>query len=168
MNHALFLLSTTLHILAAIIWVGGLMFMSLMLVPALRAMGNPALMARMIQAVGKRFKWIGWTCLVVLLVTGFTNLAARGISHRMLTTRDFWASSFGETLAWKLVLFAGVITLSLTHDLIAGPRLRQLRESDPMRADRYRRTASYLGRITLVLSLLITILAVMLVRGRPW
>ena len=61
-----------------------------------------------------------------------------------------------------------MVGLSLIHDLIAGPRLRRVREGDPERARRYRRTATWLGRITLALSLLITLLAVMLVRGRPW
>ena len=61
-----------------------------------------------------------------------------------------------------------MVGLSLIHDLIAGPRLRRVREDEPERARRYRRTATWLGRITLALSLLITLLAVMLVRGRPW
>ncbi len=168
MSHTLYIFTTTVHILAAILWVGSLLFMSLMLVPALRAMGNPALMARLIQAVGKRFKWIGWACLLVLLITGFTNLTARGISHSMLATPEFWKSSFGETLAWKLALFVLIIALSLVHDLVAGPKLRRLRETDPAKADTYRRMASWLGRITLVTSVVITVLAVFLVRGRPW
>lgn len=168
MQHTLYILTTTIHVLAATLWVGSLLFMSLMLVPALRAMGNPALTARMIQAVGKRFKWIGWGCLLVLLVTGFTNLTARGISHAMLADAAFWQSAFGETLAWKLALFAAIIVLSLVHDLVAGPRLRRLRETDPAKADTYRTMASWLGRITLFASLVITVLAVMLVRGRPW
>lgn len=168
MNHSLYVMSTALHIIAAILWVGGLLFMSLMLVPALRALGDPALTARLIQAVGKRFKVVGWTCLMVLLITGCLNLYARGISHAMLGSADFWRSDFGETLAWKLVLFLVIIVLSLVHDLVAGPRLRALRVTDPERADGYRVMASWLGRITLILSLIIIVLAVTLVRGRPW
>jgi copper resistance protein D len=168
MNHPLYIISTSIHIIAAIIWVGGLVFMSLMLVPALRAMGNPALTARLIQAVGKRFKWVGWICLATLLITGFINLTARGFSHASLVTREFWTSPFGETLAWKLGLFVIIVTLSLVHDFIAGPRLRTLRESNPVKANTYRIAASWMGRITLILSVIITLLAVMMVRGRPW
>jgi len=168
MNHPLYIIYTSIHIIAAIIWVGGLAFMSLMLVPALRELGNPALMARLIQAVGKRFKTIGWICLVTLLITGFLNLTARGFSHTALVSHEFWSSPFGETLAWKLVLFAVIIALSLIHDFVAGPRLRSLRETNPDKAGMYRRMASWIGRVTLLLSLIITILAVMMVRGRPW
>ena len=168
MAHTLYILSTSVHLFAAVIWVGCLVFMSLMLAPALRDMGNPALTARLIQAIGKRFKFIGWLCLTALLFTGFTNLTLRGYSHRELISLDFWQSPYGDTLAWKLVLFAGIIGLSLTHDLLAGPRLRRMRETDPARAETYRTLASWMGRVTLLLSILVTLFAVMLVRGRPW
>lgn len=168
MTHTLYILSTAVHVIAAVTWVGGLIFMSLMLVPALRSMGNPALTARLIQAVGNRFKVIGWTCLGLLTVTGFTNLSLRGYSHGDLVSAAFWQTQYGETLAWKLTLFAGIVGLSLLHDLLAGPRLRQLRESNPARAENFRVLASWMGRITAVLSILVTLLAIMLVRGRPW
>jgi len=170
MNPWLYFISTTTHILAAIIWVGGMLFMSLMLVPALRQMGNPGLTARMIQSVGRRFRWIGWGCLLVLIITGFLNLHARGISWPVLTSPDFWSSSFGKILAWKLWLFGGIVLLSVVHDGVIGPKYRALVQSPvpAARADGYRKAASWMGRLTLALSVVVVILAVMLVRGLPW
>jgi uncharacterized membrane protein len=164
----LYILITLLHVLAAILWTGSLLFMSLLLVPALRRLDNPALMARMIQAVGRRYRVAGWISLGVLLVTGYFALMFRGITHATLVDPVFWSSPFGQTLGWKLALFAVVVGLSITHDLFSGARLRRRRETDPAGAERLRRTASWMGRITLVLSLVIVALAVMLVRGRPW
>lgn len=167
-QHAFYILVTTVHILAAILWTGSLLFMSLLLVPALRSLKNPPLMAQLIQTVGKRYRVAGWISLGVLLVTGFLALSLRGIGIAALTDPDFWSSPFGQTLGWKLALFASVVALSLAHDLMSGSRLKALRETNPAAAERQRRLASWMGRITLVISLAIVLLAIMLVRGRPW
>jgi len=167
-HHVYYIVITTLHILAGIMWTGSLLFMSLLLVPALRTLENPPLMARLIQTVGRRYRVAGWISLGVLLVTGYLALNVRGISHAMLVDPAFWSSTFGQTLAWKLTLFAGVVGLSAAHDIMSGPRLRRLRETNPAAAERQRMLASWMGRVTLALSLLIVALGVMLVRGRPW
>ncbi len=167
-HHLLYIVVTTLHVLAAIFWTGSLLFMSLLLVPALRSLKNPPLMAQMIQTVGKRYRIAGWISLAVLVVTGYAALSMRGIGVAMLTDPAFWSSPFGQTLGWKLALFASVVGLSLAHDLMSGSRLKVLRETNPAAAERQRRIASWMGRITLILSLALVILAIMLVRGRPW
>jgi len=167
-HHTLYILVTTLHVLAAILWTGSLLFMSLLLVPALRSLKNPPLMAQLIQTVGKRYRVAAWISLGILLVTGYVALSLRGIGHGLLLDAAFWSSPFGQTLGWKLVLFATVVALSLAHDLMSGSRLKVLRETNPAAAERQRRIASWMGRITLVVSLAIVFLAIMLVRGRPW
>lgn len=170
MHLPMYILSTSIHVIAAMIWVGGMLFMTLMLIPALRKLGDPALMARLIESVGTRFKVIGWGCLVTLLVTGYTNLLSRGFHHAVLGSQEFWQSSFGELLAGKIGLFVGIIALSLAHDTVVGPRFRRLRR-DPAAAksvERYRKAASWVGRLTLVLSILAVLTGIMLVRGRPW
>lgn len=170
MRHEWYVLSTTVHVLAAMIWVGGMLFMTLMLIPALRALRDPPLMGRLIEEVGRRFKWIGWGCLLTLLVTGFTNLTARGVSHATLAQRDFWASDYGGLLLGKIGLFAGIVLLSVVHDTVVGPRYRVLRRTAPQdpSVERFRMVASWAGRVTLVLSLMATVFGVMLVRGRLW
>ncbi len=171
MNHALYITSTFLHITAAIFWIGSMLFMTLVLVPSLRAENAPGLIARMLSVVGKRYKRYGWAALTLLFLTGWLNLHTRGISNAMLIDRDFWEGSFGTTLAWKLMLFVAVIVLSILHDGFIGPRFRQFSSpdhQDKVKAEKYRLMASWMGRLTLVLSLVITVLAVMLVRGVLW
>ena len=170
MHLRMYILSTSIHVIAAMIWVGGMLFMTLMLIPALRKLGDPKLMARLIESVGQRFKVIGWGCLVTLLVTGYTNLLSRGFNHTVLGSQEFWQSSYGELLIGKVGLFAGIIALSLAHDTVVGPRFRRLR-GDPAAAkavEHYRKAASWAGRLTLVLSILAVLTGIMLVRGRPW
>lgn len=69
MKHALYLFSVWVHILAATVWIGGMLFLVLVIVPWLRRGGraDPALFLR---ETGERFRNVGWTCFGLLLVTG--------------------------------------------------------------------------------------------------
>ena len=58
-----------LHILPAVIWIGGMVFLGIVLIPVLR---DPSLRAQavpLIQRTGRRFRNLGWTCFVILVVT---------------------------------------------------------------------------------------------------
>lgn len=54
---------------------------------------------------------------------------------------------------------------SAFHDFYLGPRAARLLKADDPGAESMRRVASYAGRVTLLLSLIILALAVLLVRG---
>lgn len=165
----LYLLSVLLHVLAAITWVGGMIFLIVVLVPILR---DPALQDRartIIQISGQRFKRVGWAALMVLLVTGITNVIFRGIAPAFVT-EDFWQSPLGTLFACKLVLVVLVLTLSAIHDFWIGPKAGLAWKQDPTSAGTYRLryTAAWIGRVNFLLSLLIVAIGVMLFRGTPW
>lgn len=170
MHHRLYLLSVLVHVLAAVVWIGGMAFLVLVVVPVTRRMPERHLVVRLIRDTGRRFRSVGWACLGILLATGITNLLLRGIGPRMWASADFWASPFGQVLAWKLSLVAAIWTLSAIHDFRIGPRASELLAADPLSpiALRFRRMAAWMGRLNLLLSLLVLALALMLVRGRPW
>ena len=75
----LYLFSVWLHILAATVWVGGMAFFMLVLVPLARspAVGKNA--GALLHWIGVRFRAVGWASLAVLVVTGSFNLYARGV-----------------------------------------------------------------------------------------
>ncbi len=168
--HSLYVWSVVVHILAAMMWVGGMLFLVLVLMPALRLIEDDRLRAKLIRVTGMRFRLVGWACLAVLLVTGYVNLAARGLGGEILATPEFWATGYGRTLGWKLLLFIAVLSLSATHDFMIGPRAGALQRRDPggREAQRMRFMAVWFGRFNLLLSLIIVIVGVLLVRGVPW
>ena len=170
MNHQFYVIITFIHILAAMIWVGGMLFMALMLIPALRAQKDPGLTARLVAAVGKIYHRWGWGALITLLVTGFMALHYRGVRHSSFVSPEFWRSPFGQTLEWKLMLFGLIVGLSLIHDHVIGPRHTKMSgpNGDRAEAEKLRKQASYMGRFTLLISLLMVLLGNMLVRGNPW
>ncbi len=65
----LYLTVASLHLLGAVVWIGGMLFLGLVLTPTLRAR-PPAERAALLSAVGQRFAKIGWAALGILLVTG--------------------------------------------------------------------------------------------------
>lgn len=161
-----------LHILAAIVWIGGMFFLAAVIVPVLRH-ERPETRAALMAAVGVRFRGAGWVAIAVLLVTGVWNLHNRGFSWGQIARGDIFSATgdFGRILSAKLVLVAIILALSAFHDFILGPRsvrLGQQPGAGSAERERLRRRASLLGRVNGLLALGIVTLAVFLVRGLPW
>ena len=163
----LYLVSVGLHIVAAAAWLGGMLFLVLVVVPALRAPSLAAQAATAIRIVGERFRTVGWATLLVLIVTGAANAAFRAGSLEELAGPAWWAAPFGRILALKLALVALVLVLSGLHDFVIGPRAGRLMSEAPgaPRTLAYRQAARWMGRVNLLLALAIVALAVRLVRG---
>jgi len=75
-----------LHLLAAIAWVGGMLFAHMALRPSAMAL-EPPLRLALWQRVFSRFFPLVWVCIVILLVTGYglTSMGAGRGSHSVLT-----------------------------------------------------------------------------------
>ncbi|MCA9675811.1 MAG: DUF4149 domain-containing protein [Kofleriaceae bacterium] len=167
--HTLYLVSVWLHILAAMTWIGGMLFLVLVVVPWLRR-GDRATAAAFLRDTGTRFRDVGWTCFGVILATGTFNLWVRGVRIADLARPSWRASPFGKAVLWKLAVFALVLVVSAYHDFVIGPRATAALRDAPgsVAAERLRRRASWLGRLDAVLALILVALAVILVRGWPW
>lgn len=167
--HAWYIVSVWLHILAAAVWIGGMAFLAAVIVPAMRHPELRDRAASLIAVSGRRFKHIGWGCLLILIATGITNLTFRGLGPA-LATGDFWEGSFGRVLMMKLHLVVLVMVLSAVHDFWIGPRAVEAWKAAPEapRTRRLRKAASWMGRVNFLLALGIVALAVMLLRGEPW
>lgn len=163
---ALYLISVYLHIAAALFWLGGMLFLSLILVPALRSAADAAQMSRLMTVVGRRYRRVSWWAIGILVVTGPLNAVGRWTLPVMLTG-GFWSSAPGQVLIFKLAIVALMFSLSALHDFVLGPRASTRRQAGALPAElaRLRRQASWLGRVNLVLGMLVLALAVWLARG---
>ena len=152
--HALYTISVYVHVVAACAWVGSMLFFTAVVVPVLRRPEQAAAAGELVRQVGMRYRTFGWLCIGTLLVTGVLNLGLRGVGLDTLTSGPFWADGFGRALAYKLTAVAVVLALTIAHEALSlRPRTRRL--------------ARWLGRLTLLASLLVVLLAVWLVRGMP-
>lgn len=164
----LYLISVYLHILSAIIWIGGIAFLVLVVVPWLRA-GGQQIAGVFLRETGARFRSIGWICFAVLVVTGSFNLWVRGVRFSSFVEEAWLASSFGRTVMLKIAVFVAVLVTSAFHDFVVGPRATAAILADGRSADaaRLRRLASLLGRLNALFAITLLGIAITLVRGCP-
>lgn len=167
-THALYVASVWLHILAAMLWVGGMLFLVVAVVPGLRRM-SPGAAGALMTDLGVRFRMAGWVCFGLLLLTGLVNLWVRGHGPGALFTQAFYAQPFGQVLGVKLALFLVVLGLSAWHDFFLGPKAARVLEqgADEAEMKSLRNRARMLGRVVALLALAIVACAVMVVRGVP-
>lgn len=162
---SLYLTSVTLHVLAALFWLGGMFFLAAVGAPVLRSVEPAGLRADLFRRVGTRFRAAGWMAIAVLIVTGVTNLALRGVlDAETLGSGVFWRGRYGQVLAWKLALVTAMVSLAAIHDFALGP-LASRHPPDSQRARTARRRASWLARVNVVLGVALVLVAVRLARG---
>ena len=113
--HTWYLVSMWFHILAAAFWIGGSLFLALVLIPGLRASSLRDRMAELVTGIAQRFSWAAWTGFGLLVTTGVFNLIYRGMTVEGVSSGEFWRSWYGEVLAWKLILVLLILSLSGVH-----------------------------------------------------
>ena len=151
-----------LHLLAAVAWIGGMLFLSVVLVPVLKREPFVSQKALLFRTIAWRFRAMVWCAIAILLFTGPLLLHQRGIP---ITDPSEWP----KVLATKLGLVAILLFLTLTHDFIIGPlvgRIVQLpRESRTKFDHALVLWSPWLARFSLFLALAVLLMAVMFVRA---
>ncbi len=150
-----------LHVLAAVSWIGGSIFFSVVLVPVLRREPFASQKAVLIRATALRFRPVVWSSIAILLLTGPMLLHQRGIS---IMNPSGWPT----ILSIKLGLVAILLLFTVTHDLILGPgvgRILQIPAESRTSSDRAMVVWSpWIARSSLILTLAVLFAAVVLVR----
>lgn len=148
-----------LHLLAAMFWVGGQLFLVLVVVPVLRQEVAEVDAIRLVARAGRRFAALSGVALAILLITGPLNAVAHGVSWSIL--RD---TTWGHVLDAKVALVLVVLALSGIHGAYYGRQLERLHDaaSDPAlearRTDLQRQSAR-LSALNLLLNVVIVGLA---------
>lgn len=102
-----------LHVLAAAVWVGGLVFQSHVLLPAARG-GAVAPFAE----AARRARPVTWTAIAVVVLTGLYNVTQLGSLARVMET------GAGLLLAGKLALVIVAVALASQRDFAQVTLLR--------------------------------------------
>lgn len=157
--------NVTIHVLAAMLWLGGMFFLGVVGAPALRAVEPAALRQRLFQELGVRFRTVGWISITILVLTGLVNLHYRGWLHwdGVLASAAFWKTTVGTALAIKLLSVTVMIVVSAVHDFVLGPLAGRIAAGSP-EAIAFRRRAALLARVNALLGVIVVVAAVRLPR----
>ncbi|HEY8483060.1 MAG TPA: DUF4149 domain-containing protein [Longimicrobiales bacterium] len=162
---AMYYLNVTLHVLAALLWLGGMFFLAAVGAPVLRSVESAELRADLFRRLGEQFRTVGWISIGVLVITGIANLHFRGVlDWAVLSNGEFWATRYGHALAAKLGTVLAMIILSAIHDFVIGPASTRVTPGTP-KAIRLRRRAAYVARINALIGMVLVYAAVRLARG---
>src|SRR2546425_1149856 len=136
----MYFLNVWIHILAATVWTGGLIYTAAVVVPF--ALSHPVEeRQRILRGLARRFRWIGWGSIGGLIVTGIGNLVLRltPIKVSQILNADVFKPEKVERLIaiwlpWKLMLTVVMIGLMAFHDVTsiqASKRYEGSTESAP-------------------------------------
>ncbi len=114
-QHAVRLVIGYIHMLAAIIWFGTIMYVHVLLKPAYASKGLPRGELR-----------LGWISMAALMITGIPLTIAR-----MTSWSAFVSTQFGILLSVKIALFLIMMASAVIVTVYIGPRLRKKITSAP-------------------------------------
>lgn len=118
-QHVVRLIIGYLHMLAAIMWFGTIMYVHLLLKPAYASKGLPKGELR-----------LGWLSMLVLLITGTLLTIARIASWDM-----FFTTRFGILLGIKICLYLLMLSSAFVVTIYIGPKLRKQKALFPVMDD---------------------------------
>ena len=152
------------HLLAASIWVGGSIFIGIVLAPLLKTIsdsveGRLSIMIR----VGRKFNKIGLPSLIVLIVTGIYNSAGFIIQPSMI-----FSTTYGIILLLKIILVIALIVVFVIHIRLIRFEIESKIESKDLIGNNLQKLRSkiiMLGRLTVLISVAILLMAALLHSG---
>lgn len=155
--HTFYLISVFVHVICAAFWIGGMLFIPLILVPSIKKQPNRVLL---LYKTGIKFRFYGWLTVITLFITGLLNLYFRGLPF----TWDFFVeSNYGKLVSIKLILFLLMLLISGIHDFYYG--IKSIDEMQHTNNNKFKLMARWTGVINLLLALTIAFFGIVISRG---
>ena len=155
---------TWIHLISASIWVGGSIFLGVVLAPLLKKMSlSIEERLELMIKVGRRFNKIALPSLVILIGTGIYN------SHLVLqSTEILFTSSYGAFLITKIVLVIALIITFAVHIRLFSKDIEQkisARQIADTELKKLNKKGMILGETTVVISVAILFFAALMDAG---
>lgn len=150
-----------LHMLATVVWIGGLAAISLIVLPAARKTLEPPAFSALLGQLQASIQRIGWFCLAVLALTGLFQMSANPNYQGFLTISNNWAVAIltKHLVIGLMILLSGYITWGLFPSLQRLALMRATgRAVDEARVARLQRREILLLRLNLLLSVIVLLL----------
>jgi len=152
-----YLISVFIHVICAAFWIGGMLFIPLVLVPGIKNQPNRMLL---LHKTGIKFRFYGWLAVIILIISGVLNIYFRGLPF---TVEFFINTSYGKLLSLKLALFVVMLLVGGIHDFYFG--MKSIDEMQQSLGKKFKMLARWTGMLNLLLALIIAFLGVAISRG---
>ena len=155
---------TWIHLLCASIWVGGSIFLGLVLAPLLKKMSfTVEERLNLMIKTGRRFNKIALPALVILIATGIYN------SHLVLQNNEIlFSTSYGAFLITKIILVMALIVTFAIHIRIFNKNIEEkiaAKQITNVVLHKLQKSAMILGESTVVISVAVLFFAALLDAG---
>ena len=145
------------HLLATVVWIGGMFYMDLILMPSIAKI-DPGESGRLMGIIAKKFTITAWSAIIVAIITGILKTP----SDMYFDTSD----EYGIYLFIKHVAFIGAIIVGLVITLVFVPKLKANSPNPGEKPSQEfiscSRKIEHLSKTNLVLGILILICASLL------
>ena len=146
-----------LHMLATVAWLGGLAAIAILVLPAAKAVLQPAQQLAVINGIQKRLEPLAWFSLAILIVTGLFQLSVNPHYDGFLSTTGQW--SIAILTKHSLVVIMVVVSAIQTWEVLPAIRRGLVRiekgAADEEEVKRLQRRENLLLRLNIGLSILI-------------
>jgi copper resistance protein D len=158
------ILLTWVHLITASIWVGGSIFLGIVLAPMLKSItGTLEERIALMIKIGRRFNTIAMPSLVILIITGIYNSRVFLQEPSLL-----FETNYGIILLFKIILVIATVITYIIHIRVLNSETEKTLSggyAETIYVQSIRSKIIYLGRITVILSVAILLLAAILDSG---
>jgi uncharacterized membrane protein len=128
--------------------------MFIVMVPAVRAIADRETRLRVLRLVTTRFAWLAWSAMLVLVLTGISNVFDHEDESGISVLNFDWRYSW--IFFAKMALVGLMIALTALHSFVVGPRqmaLAEQEDEDSEETARLRRTGIIVSAVNLLAAL---------------
>jgi len=154
MSEAALALSLFFHIAATVIWIGGILLITFLVVPEIhRALADQPALFQLLTRLRKRFTMLGNLALAVLIVTGLLQMSTDPNYEGLLRFSNRWS----QALLIKHILIIVMALCGLLLQFGLAPALERtslLRERGMGERDEWARLRRRERRLTILIALL--------------
>lgn len=150
-----------LHILATVTWIGGLVALSVLVIPAARRTLRPGDYAALLDRLQAGLQQIGWLSLAVLIATGMFQMSAHPAYEGFLALSNAWSVAIliKHILIGLMVFMSAYLTWGVMPSLRRMALLRAAGQNlDAAKDLALHKRESRMLAINLILSILVLLL----------
>jgi uncharacterized membrane protein len=151
-------LSYFIHLLATVIWIGGLMVLATLVVPEVRrVLAGSAAQTQMLSRLRQRFNPVSNLCLVILFVTGMFQTVEDPNYTDLLVIDTPWSIAIfiKHIAALGMIIIGGVLQYGVIPALERASLLTERGKGDAALDERLRRRETRLTWVNIVLAVIV-------------